>query len=239
MDRPGELVTREELRQRLWSAETFVDFEHGLNAAVRRLRDALGDALEFAGRARDLDPVSPNARQNLGLVHYFGRRYDDAITQFREALDLDPNFGQAHVMLGRIYVAKGLPDRAIGELELAKSLMGARPDVLTPMAYVLARAGRRREALAMLDELQRMAKPRDPSPYRLAYVHLALGETDVAFDWLEKSLVARDWQLAMLKVEPAFDGPRSDPRFAVPARARRPRTMTAACLKRARRGDTR
>ena len=96
------------------------------------------EALEFAGRARDLDPVSPNARQNLGLAHYFARRYDDAITQFREALDLDPNFGQAHVMLGRTYVAKGLPDRAVEELERAKSLMGARPDVITPMAYVLA-----------------------------------------------------------------------------------------------------
>ena len=46
LDRPGELVTREELRQRLWSAETFVDFEHGLNAAVRRLRDALGDSAD-------------------------------------------------------------------------------------------------------------------------------------------------------------------------------------------------
>ena len=46
LDRPGELVTREELRQRLWSAETFVDFDHGLNAAVRRLRDALGDAAD-------------------------------------------------------------------------------------------------------------------------------------------------------------------------------------------------
>ena len=172
------------------------------------------EALEFAGRARDLDPVSPNARQNLGLAHYFARRYDDAITQFREALDLDPNFGQAHVMLGRTYVAKGLPDRAVEELERAKGLMGARPDVITPMAYVLARAGRRREALATLDELRRIAKPRDPSPFRLAYVHLGLGDTDVAFDWLEKSVEARDWQLGMLKVEPAFDGLRSDPRFA-------------------------
>jgi eukaryotic-like serine/threonine-protein kinase len=43
---PGGLVTREELRQRLWPADTFVDFEHGLNAAVKRLRDALGDSAE-------------------------------------------------------------------------------------------------------------------------------------------------------------------------------------------------
>lgn len=42
LERPGELVTREELRRRLWPADTFVDFEHGLNAAVRRLRAAVG-----------------------------------------------------------------------------------------------------------------------------------------------------------------------------------------------------
>ena len=42
VERPGELVTREELHRRLWPADTFVDFEHGLNAAVRRLRAALG-----------------------------------------------------------------------------------------------------------------------------------------------------------------------------------------------------
>ena len=42
--RPGELVTREELRQKLWPADTFVDFDHGLNAAVNKLREALADS---------------------------------------------------------------------------------------------------------------------------------------------------------------------------------------------------
>jgi len=44
MERPGEIVTRDELRQRLWSSDTFVDFEVALNSAVSRLRDALGDS---------------------------------------------------------------------------------------------------------------------------------------------------------------------------------------------------
>ena len=44
--RPGDLVGRDELRQRLWPADTFVDFEHGLNAAVKKLRDALGDSAD-------------------------------------------------------------------------------------------------------------------------------------------------------------------------------------------------
>ena len=44
--RPGELVTREEIRSRLWPQDTFVDFDHALNAAVRRLRDALNENAE-------------------------------------------------------------------------------------------------------------------------------------------------------------------------------------------------
>lgn len=46
LERPGELITREELRQRLWAANTFVDFDHGLNIAINKLREALGDSAE-------------------------------------------------------------------------------------------------------------------------------------------------------------------------------------------------
>jgi TolB-like protein/DNA-binding winged helix-turn-helix (wHTH) protein/Flp pilus assembly protein TadD len=46
LEKSGELVTREEIRNRLWSSGTFVDFDHGLNNAVKRLRDALGDSAE-------------------------------------------------------------------------------------------------------------------------------------------------------------------------------------------------
>jgi len=44
LERPGELVTREELCSKLWPADTFVDFDHSLNAAIKRLRDALGES---------------------------------------------------------------------------------------------------------------------------------------------------------------------------------------------------
>ena len=46
LERPGQVVTREELQNKLWPADTFVDFDHSLNAAIRRLRDALGDSAE-------------------------------------------------------------------------------------------------------------------------------------------------------------------------------------------------
>ena len=46
LERPGELVTREELQKRLWPGDMFVDFDSGLNAAVNRVREALGDSAE-------------------------------------------------------------------------------------------------------------------------------------------------------------------------------------------------
>src|SRR5262249_28303990 len=49
LDRAGEVVTREELRQRVWPSSVYVDFDHGLNNAIARLRDALGDGATTSG----------------------------------------------------------------------------------------------------------------------------------------------------------------------------------------------
>ena len=55
LERPAEVVTREEMRQRLWGSDTFVDFDHGLNSAVNKIRDALGDS---AAQPRYVETVS-------------------------------------------------------------------------------------------------------------------------------------------------------------------------------------
>ena len=190
--------------------DTALRFYSGYLACMGRIEEAL----TLARRAQRLDPASAGTQMNVGVILYFARRYDDAVVAIKEALDLAPDFGPAYVMLGRIYLAKGMPDRAVAELERARGLMGRRPDVLTPYAYALARAGRQREARAMLDGLREIAKPRTPAPFRIAMVHIALGETDRAFEWLEKAIDARDWQMGLLNVEPAFDPLRSDQGFA-------------------------
>jgi len=75
LERPGEVVTREELENRLWSADTFVDFEHSLATAVKKLREALGDSADnprfietlprrgyrFIAPVESVAPVSPLA----------------------------------------------------------------------------------------------------------------------------------------------------------------------------------
>ena len=81
LERPGELVTREAFRERLWPGDTFVDFEQGLNAAVKRLRETLGDSAEsprfvetlprrgyrFIAPVRRGDRDGPNSPPRQGL----------------------------------------------------------------------------------------------------------------------------------------------------------------------------
>src|SRR5665213_3313799 len=55
LERPGKLVTREEISRRLWPEDTFVDYEHGVNSAVNRIREALGDT---AGSPRFVETLA-------------------------------------------------------------------------------------------------------------------------------------------------------------------------------------
>src|SRR5882762_7153109 len=80
LERPGEIVTRDELRNRLWQTDTFVDFDHGLNNAVMRLREVLGDSSDnprfvetiprrgyrFIAPVDEFFPVQPAAVQESG-----------------------------------------------------------------------------------------------------------------------------------------------------------------------------
>jgi TolB-like protein/DNA-binding winged helix-turn-helix (wHTH) protein len=65
LERPGEVVTREELQKRIWPADTFVDFDHGLYSAVQRLRDALGDTAETP---RYVETLPRRGYRFIGLV---------------------------------------------------------------------------------------------------------------------------------------------------------------------------
>src|SRR6202795_4610285 len=67
LERRGELVSREELHKRLWPSDTFVDFDHGLNSAIRRLRDALGDQQE---EPRWVETVPRRGYRFIGEVHW-------------------------------------------------------------------------------------------------------------------------------------------------------------------------
>ena len=148
----------------------------------------------------------------LGTVLYLARRFDDAVHEFEETLDLDQNAALARALLGLTYISKGMPDRAVAEAQTARGLT-TRPDVVAFHGYVLARAGRKRDAQNAIDDLHRLTRPRSPSPFLIALVYTGLEDNDRAFEWLAKAADARAWEMPTLKSSPIFDGLRSDSRF--------------------------
>jgi DNA-binding winged helix-turn-helix (wHTH) protein/Tol biopolymer transport system component len=76
LERPGEIITRDELRQRLWASDVFVDFDHGLNKSIQKLRDALGDSA-----------TSPRYIQTIPRVGY---RFIAPVRNGARPLELEP-----------------------------------------------------------------------------------------------------------------------------------------------------
>lgn len=171
----------------------------------------LDAAVEEARRAQALDPLSSNADAHVGLALFRARRFDDAVAELRKALEFNPQALDAHMFLGFIYIQQGKKDEAITEFQTVVQLSERNPSMLALLGYAYASAGRRDDAQAILNELQSGKQP--VTQIEMAMIYIALGENDEAFEWLEKALEERAWQLGFLKVEPIFDPLRGDARF--------------------------
>jgi TolB-like protein/DNA-binding winged helix-turn-helix (wHTH) protein len=171
------------------------------------------EANEQIKRARELDPLSLIINANSGLLFYFDRRNDQAVQHFRETLDMDPNFPQAHFYLGRAYERKGMFAEALAELQSALTLSGGKPVMLAALGHLYAVSGKQREAREVLGQLHRLAEQMYVPPYHVAGVYAALGQKDQAFEWLKKAEQDRDSYLIWLRVDPMWDGLGPDPRF--------------------------
>jgi hypothetical protein len=85
LEKPGQLVTREELQQRLWPADTFVEFDKGIYNAIKRLRETLGDA---ADTPRYIETIQKRGYRFLGDVHKIGRNHGSLSLQ-QPSVELD------------------------------------------------------------------------------------------------------------------------------------------------------
>jgi serine/threonine protein kinase/TolB-like protein/Tfp pilus assembly protein PilF len=174
-----------------------------------RFDEALGEMK----RAQELDPVSLGGNTRMGIVLSLARRDDEAIPWFRRALAMDPSFLGAHFGLGLTLVHKGEYEEAISELQKAVELSGGGAAQLGALGFAYAVANRRVEALEIAEKLTQEAREHYVPPSSVAIVFSGLGDRDQAMTWLEKAIEERDPWLTSLKVHPAFDPLRSDPRF--------------------------
>ena len=169
----------------------------------------LEEAYSAWKRAAELDPVTPIVSVGPGLVLWFQRQYDRAIEEVPKTFELDPNFFWAHFVLGEAYLQKGEYGRAIAALN-----RGNVPQFRDGhLGYAYAVSGESEKARKLIQELQAGSQPEHQVPYHLAMIYFGLGETDRAFECLEKACEARSTQLFWIKVLPELDSVRSDPRF--------------------------
>ena len=184
---------------------------HHYMGLLHAARGSLDAALASIRRAQALEPLALNFNANIGMVHYYARRYEEAVTQLETTLGMDARFDHARSLLGRAYLRLGRPDLAIREFESRRSTtIGSRADL--PVAYALS--GRHAEAVAGLEQLRAEATTGFVSSFDIATVYAALGNADDAFEWLERAIEQRVQPINFLGLDPAFDVLRADRRFA-------------------------
>jgi TolB-like protein/Flp pilus assembly protein TadD len=171
------------------------------------------EAIRASQRAQKLDPLSLFTNVSLGWAYYFARDYESAIEQGRKALEMEPRFDFAYWIVGLALARLGRTEEAIASLNQAVILTGGGLTHEAHLGYAYALSGKREEAEQVLADLEEIAGQKYVSAYYFAIIYLGLDERNQTFSWLERAFDERAGFLAFIKVEPMFDGLRSDPRF--------------------------
>jgi TolB-like protein/Tfp pilus assembly protein PilF len=171
------------------------------------------EAVIESRKAQELDPLSPIIYASAGWIFYNARQYDRAIEQQNKALEIDPNFAIAHSRLGQTYDQKGMYKEAVEEFLKAQTLLGDKQEEIAALRQAFTISGIRGFRQKQLDLVLERSKRQPVLSSFIAGLYARLGERELAFQWLEKAYEERD-PVFLLKVDPRWDGLRSDPRFA-------------------------
>ena len=170
-------------------------------------------AFEEMRRAQELDPLSPVIATFIGKLYFYAGKNDEAIHQYRKVLEADPFFPIARTFLITSLEQAGEFQPAIEELKVESAQLGRRPDQAAARERAYKKAGAEgywRECL-----IQRGGGPNlgPGSDLDTAAIYARLGEKDEVFYLLNQAYEQRNMWLMNLKVDPRFDGLRSDPRY--------------------------
>jgi serine/threonine-protein kinase len=158
----------------------------------------LGDARDEILLAQALDPISSIIARDVARVHYYRQDFDAALEQCDHTIELNPHFSPAYWILGLVQEQRGEFEESVAAFQRAIQLSPRSPIMQAALGRTFALSGKRDEALRILQELQRMAEKRYVSPFELASLHFALGQTDEGFEWLAKAFQDRCFELISL-----------------------------------------
>jgi serine/threonine-protein kinase len=170
------------------------------------------EAVREIRRAIEHDPLSVRTHALGTSLLLFTRRYDDAIALARKSLEIEPDAAFPLAFLGIAQAEKGDLAAATATMQRAAQLDGSLT-ILALQAHVLAVAGRKQEARAILRKIEEAAQHRYFCPYEIATVYVSLGDADTATALFRKGTNERADCMAWLGVEPWIDAYRADPRY--------------------------
>ena len=165
------------------------------------------EAFQESERARQLDPLSLIIAADNAMIFYYSRQYGRAEKGFNAVLEMEPTFPRAH-MVRSVYVETGQFEKALADIDKYN------PDN-TPWerVYILGRAGRPAQAQHAMQGLRQLERRYPLDPAAFAWAYLGMGKKDETLACLEKAYARHSNMMDTLKVEPAWDPLRSDPRF--------------------------
>jgi TolB-like protein/Tfp pilus assembly protein PilF len=174
------------------------------------------EAKAEARMAQRLDPLSVGVKTLLGITFWCARQYDQANQQLQDVLGLYPDDPLARYWLAEVYLAEGKYQEAMAQarqLEAHGDLPQTDTRYLLGMAYALA--GRRSEAVKIIEGLKHNRAQGYARPQMIAAIYGALGEKDEVIRWIEKGCEEHDDWVVWSRVYPAlgFQSLRSDPRY--------------------------
>ena len=185
---------------------------HGLYSGFLSIMGRHAESIIEGKRGKELDPLNPRINLTYAYAYLEARQYDQGIEIIKKTFDLEPNFIPAHGALGMAYSGKGMYAEALAEYQEEERLVDDPDSAANPyLGAAYAMAGRRKEALAILEKLE-SSQP-DFGSVAMAVLYTSLGEREKAFAMLEKAYTARNTKLQDLEIEQGLDPLRTDPRF--------------------------
>ena len=158
------------------------------------------EALVQSKHSLSIDPLSPLINMNAGWTYFTAGLLDQALDQVSKMIELGPNFYGSYWLRGAICLTAGKYGEAIVELKEGVSL-GGHQTVLADLGSAFGLAGRKDEAVNILNQLLEMRRQEYVSAICIARVYSRIGENDKAIEWLEKAFEERNGEMLFLKGE--------------------------------------
>ena len=171
------------------------------------------EALKEMELALELDPLSLPHNTSMGYLLFCTGRYDEAVTHLMSTVELDPEIPLIRQILGASLERVGKYKEAVSEYLMLIPASARKPEITESLRDAFADSGMTGFWRRFAELAPELAERRLITPFFAATIHVALGEHDAAFEWLEKAYAERLALLNHLQAEPRFAPLRSDPRF--------------------------